>query len=150
MPELALLLSRCSNRTEKAPQLETGSFSIFPHPLVCGFSLVKIQSYTSTDSLSLPFVSPQKGIPPLCTQAAHFISASLQSCTYCLLCCPFGPLEMFLSLCSPDSWTSKSSCINTAVFAGQGNSGCPYFSAMLTTPLEKLLIKRRNRTIHNT
>ena len=29
-----------------------------------GFSLVQIQSYTSTASLSLPFVSPQKGIPP--------------------------------------------------------------------------------------
>ena len=46
---------------EKALQLEIGSFSI----LVCGFSLVQIQSYTSPASLSLPFVSLQKGIPPI-------------------------------------------------------------------------------------
>ena len=44
-----------------------------------GFSLVQIQSYTSTASLSLPFVSPQKGIPPLHAYAAHFIFPSWQS-----------------------------------------------------------------------
>ena len=107
------------------------SLSFFLIPEVHGFSLVQIQSYTSIAYLSLPFVSLQKGIPSLHSYAAHFISPIFQPHSYGLPIYPCGPLETSLSLCSPDSWNSKSSVLNTAVFEGQGNFRSPYFYTML-------------------
>ena len=118
-------------------KLEIGSLSIFFHSLVQsvvwgGFPLVQIQPYTSTASLSLPFISPQKGILPPRAYTACFISPSLQARTCGSPGCPLGPLEMFLSLCSLDSWNSKTSGLNTAMFEGRRNFGSPYFSTLLT------------------
>ena len=113
---LAPLLPRCANKaaspsSEKVPQLEIGSLSVQVH----GFSLVQIQSYASPAPLFLSFVSLQKGIPHPC---ACLISPSLQSCTYGPPGCPCGSLETSLSLCSLDSWNSKSFGLNTVVFEG--------------------------------
>ena len=80
-PGAGPLLPRCVNRAagpspEKAPQLETGSFSV----PVCGFSLVQIQPYTSIAS---PFSSLcAEGDPHLCSSAARCISPSLKPRTY--------------------------------------------------------------------
>ena len=62
-------------------KLETDSVFSIPQTLVQrGFSLVQIQFHTSTASLSLPFVSPQKGIPPLCAYTAQAVPVGLWIC----------------------------------------------------------------------
>ena len=119
---LAPLLPRYTKRLEKALELKIGSFSIFFCSPTHVFSLVQIQPSTSAISLSLSFVFLQKGIPPLRSYAAFFISPSLKSCIYGPSHCPHGPLEMFLSLCSLDSWNFKPSCLNISVFEGEGTS----------------------------
>ena len=101
-PGLAPFLPRCVNRAAhpspgKAPQLEIVSFSI----LVPGFFLVQIQSYTSPAALSLPFVSPQEGIPSLHSSATGFLSPSLQSSIYGPPGCP----SAWRHLCHFASWT---------------------------------------------
>ena len=75
---------------------------VFHHPGPCFFFLSRY-SPMLPQTLSLPFVSPQKGIPPLSAYAAHFLFPSSQSCTYGLPGCPHGSLEMSLLLCSLDS-----------------------------------------------
>ena len=89
-PQVCELDSR--TQSGESPTVRDWTFSI----PIRGFSLVQIQSYSFPASLSLPFVSLQKGIPPICAYVACFISPSLQS------------LETSLSLCNLDSWNSKS------------------------------------------
>ena len=116
--------------SEEAPWLGIGAFSVPVH----GFSLVQIQSYASPATLSLPFVSLQKGIPPLRAYTACFISPSSQPehlwPARLSWCAPGDSL----SLCSPDSWNSMSCGLNTALSEGQGNFGSSYFSTTLDLP----------------
>ena len=123
-------------QSREAPQLEIGPFSVPVH----GFSLVQMQSYASPASLSLPFVSPQKWILPLCSSTTRFLSPCLQSFTYGLSGCPSGALEASLSLCLLDSWSSKSLGLHTAVFERQGYFRSPNFSAMLAPASVKMIL----------
>ena len=79
-PMLAPHLPRCANREprprpNKAPQLEIRSLSV----PVRGSPLIHIQPYTSAATLSLTFVSPQKGISSLHSYLAQFMYPSSQS-----------------------------------------------------------------------
>ena len=81
-PMLAPHLPRCANREprprpNKAPQLEIRSLSV----PVRGSPLIHIQPYTSAATLSLTFVSPQKGISSLHSYLAQFMYPSSQSAT---------------------------------------------------------------------
>ena len=117
-PRLVPLLPRCLSRAEKASQLEIGSFSVFSIPWFVVFLLSKYNPTLPQPLLSITFVSPQKGIPPLHAYTALFLSPGSQSSTYGPPSCPCGPLEMFLSLHCPDSWNFQSSGLNTAVLEG--------------------------------
>ena len=79
---LAPHLPRCANREprprpNKAPQLEIRSLSV----PVRGSPLIHIQPYTSAATLSLTFVSPQKGISSFHSYLAQFMYPSSQSAT---------------------------------------------------------------------
>lgn len=119
---------KSSHFSESLPALVTVFFGVLC--ILLPSSLVQIQSYASPASLPLLFVSLQKGIPPLCSSAAHRISPSLQSRTYGPPVCPGRSLEASLSRCYPGSCSSKSFGLNTAVFERRGNFGSPCFSAM--------------------
>ena len=132
---VAPLLPRYTNMAagpsqKKALQLETGSLSV----PIKGFFLVQIKSYTSPDALSLPFVSPQKGIPPLHAYAACFISPGLQSPIRWSRCLPVDSVSFssrLLGLKFP--WLQP-------FFERHGRYGSPYFSTMLA-PLSSDMLK---------
>ena len=115
-----------------------GSLSV----LFRGFSLVQIQSYASPASLSLPFVSTQKGIPPLGAYVAHFISLSSQSPTYGPSGCPGVSLVdsvFFL----PDSWV-QSPLASTLLYLRDAGSTDPP-----TSPPGSALLKNFKKEIEN-
>ena len=107
-PGLASLLSRCVQgsrpQSTESPttwiMLEVGSYSVPPTPKSMVFLLSK-HNPTLPQPLSLPFVSPQKGMPPLCAYAAHFISPNSQSRTYDFPNWPTGPWRCF---CHSVAW----------------------------------------------
>ena len=93
-------LPRCANRepsprAKKAPQSEIRSLSV----PVRGSPLIHIQPYTSTATLSLTFVSPQKGISSLHSYLAQVMYPSSQSATCHLSRCLISFREY--SVCFP-------------------------------------------------
>ena len=58
----------------------------------------------------------------------------------CQVGCPSGSRETSLSLCHPDSWSSKSSDFKTAVFEGGGN-----FGRLFSTILDLLCLPFKGR-----
>ena len=133
-PGLASLHPRCAigaagPSQEKTPRLEIESFST-PVRVFC---LVQIQSYASLASLSLLFVSPQKGISPLhsfyLSQFAIMHLWPIRLSQWVPRCdCLF--VSQTLRVQSP-----LASTLLSLRDKGLGTSQSPYFSAMLVPPL---------------
>ena len=85
-------------------------------------------------SLSLSFVSLQKGITPLRVYMAHFISPSLQSPIYVQSGGLGVSLVVTRSLFLQNSWDSKSFGFSPSLFERHRKFRSPYLSAMLGPP----------------
>ena len=128
-PGVASLLPRCETRApgpslRKALQLQIRSLSV----PVQSFLLSRYSPMLPQLLFLFPLSLRRRGsLPSLPTQPVFSLPRSY---TYGPPACPGESLGTSLSLCSPDSWNSKSFGLNTSVFEGRGNFGYPYFSTI--------------------
>ena len=138
---LAPHLPRCANREprprpNKAPQLEIRSLLV----PVRGSPLIHIQPYTSAATLSLTYVSPQKGISSLHSYLAQFMYPSSQSATCHLSRCLISFREYSVCFSSRLLGFKK---FWLPHFERHGMYRSPYFSTMVTPlPQKDLSINR--------